>query len=52
MVLTLARPGADEPETAWQDTVQAGLDKLGAFDPRDPIEAMLAIQHRRQCRIA
>jgi hypothetical protein len=44
MVLTLARPGADEPETAWQDTVQAGLDKLGAFDPRDPIETMLAIQ--------
>ncbi len=44
MVLTLARPGADAPETAWQEVVQAGLDKLGAFDPRDPIEAMLAIQ--------
>jgi hypothetical protein len=44
MVLTLARPGADEPETAWRDTVQGGLDKLGALDPRDPIEAMLAVQ--------
>jgi hypothetical protein len=44
MVLTLARPGEDEPETAWQDTVQGGLDKLGALDPPDPIEAMLAIQ--------
>src|ERR1039458_5199299 len=44
MVPTLARPPADAPETAWQDTVQAGLDKLGAFDPRDAIETMLAIQ--------
>ena len=44
MVLTLARPGEDEPETAWQDVVQGGLDKLGELDPRDAIEAMLAIQ--------
>ena len=44
MVLTLARPCGDAPETAWQEVVQAGLDKLGAFDPRDAIEAMLAIQ--------
>ena len=44
MALTLARPGADEPETAWQDCVQGGLDKLGALDPRDAVEAMLAIQ--------
>ena len=44
MVLTLARPRADAPETAWQEVVQTGLDRLGALDPRDPIEAMLAIQ--------
>jgi hypothetical protein len=44
MVLTLARPPADAPESAWQEVVQAGLDTLGAFDPRDPIESMLAIQ--------
>jgi hypothetical protein len=44
LVLTLARPPADAPETAWQDVVQAGLDRLGTLDPRDPMEAMLAIQ--------
>src|SRR5271154_1707062 len=44
MVLTLARPPADAPESAWQEVVQTGLDRLGALDPRDPIEAMLAIQ--------
>jgi hypothetical protein len=44
MVLTLARPPADAQESAWQEVVQAGLDKLGALDPRDAIEAMLAIQ--------
>jgi hypothetical protein len=44
MVLTLARPPADAPESAWQEVVQAGLNKLGALAPRDPIEAMLAIQ--------
>ncbi len=44
MVLTLARPAADAPESAWQEVVQAGLDALGVFDPRDAIEAMLAIQ--------
>jgi len=44
MVLTLARPGEDEPESAWQEVVQGGLDKLGELDPRDALEAMLAIQ--------
>jgi hypothetical protein len=44
MVLTLARPPAGAPETAWQQVVQDGLDELAALDPRDPIEAMLAIQ--------
>ena len=44
MVLTLARPPAGAPEGAWQEVVQTGLDRLGALDPRDPIEAMLAIQ--------
>jgi hypothetical protein len=44
MVLTLARPSDDEPETAWQEVVQGGLDKLGELDPRDALEAMLAIQ--------
>src|SRR5271165_503766 len=43
MVLTLPRPGPDEPEAAWQETVQGGLDKLGTLDPRDPVEAELAI---------
>src|SRR5271165_4693729 len=43
MVLTLARPPADAPESAWQEVVQSGLDKLGELDPRDAIEAMLAI---------
>jgi hypothetical protein len=40
MVLTLPRPAAD---TAWQDAVQDALDKLGALNPGDAIEAMLAI---------
>jgi hypothetical protein len=44
MALSLPRPPADAAETAWQDMVQGGLDKLGTLDPRDPIEAMLAIQ--------
>jgi hypothetical protein len=44
MVLTLPRPPADAPETAWQEAVQAGLDELEVLDPRDAIEAMLAIQ--------
>src|SRR5271165_5278570 len=44
MVLTLARPGEDAPESAWQEVVQGGLDKLGELDPRDALEAMLAIQ--------
>ena len=44
MVLTLARPAADAPESAWQEVVQVALDRLGQLDPRDAIEAMLAIQ--------
>jgi len=44
MVLTLARPGEDAPESAWQAVVQGGLDKLGELDPRDALETMLAIQ--------
>ena len=44
LVLTLSRPGEDEPESAWQETVQVALDRLGELDPRDPLEAMLAIQ--------
>ena len=44
LVLTLARTPADAPESAWQEVVQGGLDRLGTLDPRDPIEAMLAIQ--------
>jgi hypothetical protein len=43
MVLTLARPAADAPETTWTAVVQDGLDKLGTLDPHDSIEAMLAI---------
>src|SRR5208282_2671387 len=39
----LPRPGADAPDTAWQAAVQDSLDKLAALDPRDAIEAMLAI---------
>jgi hypothetical protein len=44
MALALPRPGADEPETAWQEVVQGGLDTLGMLDPRDALEATLAIQ--------
>ena len=43
MVLTLPRPADDAPDTAWQDAVQDSLDKLGALNPGDAIEAMLAI---------
>src|SRR5580698_8285919 len=43
MVLTLPRPAADAPDIAWQDAVQDSLDKLGALNPGDAIEAMLAI---------
>ena len=43
MVLTLSRPRAGVPDSAWQDAVQDALDKLDALDPRDAIEAMLAI---------
>jgi hypothetical protein len=43
MVFTLPRPGADEPATVWQEVVQGGLDKLATLDPRDPMEATLAI---------
>lgn len=43
MVLTLARPAADAPDTVWQAVVQDGLDTLAALDPRDPVEAKVAI---------
>jgi hypothetical protein len=43
MARTLARPPADAPDKVWQNGVQDGLDKLGAFDPRDAVEAMFAI---------
>ena len=43
MVLTLPRPPADAPETAWQEVVQAGLDRLDALDPRDALQTMLAV---------
>jgi hypothetical protein len=43
MVLTLPRPAADAPDTAWQDAVQESLDKPSALNPCDAIEAMLAI---------
>src|SRR5208283_2661591 len=59
MVLTLPRPGAEEPETAWQEVVQGGLDTIGVLDPRDALEATLAIQFialnaaaRDACRLA
>src|SRR5580704_15480076 len=44
MAFTLPRPGDDEPESAWQDELQVALDTLAALDPRNPIEAILAIQ--------
>ncbi len=44
LVLALARPAADAPDAAWQAVVQDGLDTLAAFDPRDPIEALYAVQ--------
>ena len=44
MVQALPRPPAGAPETAWQEVVRGGLDQLEALDPRDAIEAMLAIQ--------
>ena len=43
MVLALPRPDPDDPDAAWQDAVQDSLDKVAALDPRDAIEAMLAI---------
>jgi hypothetical protein len=44
MVLTLPRPPAEAPASAWQETVRTGLDNLDTLDPHDAIEAMLAIQ--------
>jgi hypothetical protein len=43
MVLTLLRPPADAPETAWLEVVQGGLDRLEALDPRDALQTMLAV---------
>jgi hypothetical protein len=42
-VRTLPRPSADAPASAWRDAAQAGLDKLGALDPHDAAQAMLAM---------
>jgi len=42
-VLALPRPAAEAADAAWQEVVQHALDQLGALDPRDAIEAMLAI---------
>ena len=47
MVLTLPRPPADVPETAWQEVVQGGLDRLEALDPRDALQTMLAVHGDR-----
>jgi len=44
MARTLRRPDADAPESTWQDVVDAAMTQLGALGPRDPIEAMLAMQ--------
>ena len=44
LALTLPRPPADAPETAWQEVVRDGLDALGGLDPRDAVQAMLAVQ--------
>jgi hypothetical protein len=43
MVLTLPRPPADAPATAWQEVVQGGLDRLGVLDPRDALQTKLAV---------
>jgi hypothetical protein len=44
MAQTLRRPDADAPADTWQDMVDAAMTQLGALGPRDPIEAMLAVQ--------
>ena len=44
MAFTLPRPGDDEPESVWHEELQVALDTLAALDPRNPIEAFLAIQ--------
>jgi hypothetical protein len=43
MVLTLPRPPADAPETAWQAEVQGGLDTISVLDPRNALEATLVV---------
>jgi hypothetical protein len=44
MAFTLPRPGDEEPESAWQEEVEAALDILAALDPHNPIELILALQ--------
>jgi hypothetical protein len=44
MVHTLSQPQAQDPASIWQAVVHAALGQLGTLDPRDPIEAMLAVQ--------
>jgi hypothetical protein len=45
LVLTLPRPAPDEPQSAWQQTVQDALDILGRLNPRDALETFLAVQY-------
>ena len=44
LVGTLPRPAADAPPAAWAAVAQAGLESLDALAPRDPFEALLAVQ--------
>ncbi len=44
LTLSLPRPAAEEPAAVWQQTVQTGLDLLTMLNPRNALEAFLAIQ--------
>jgi len=44
LVGTLPRPAADAPPAAWAAAAQAGVESLDALGPRDPFEALLAVQ--------
>jgi hypothetical protein len=44
LVLTLPRPGPDAPAGVWQQVAQAALGELGALDPRDALETLLAVR--------
>jgi hypothetical protein len=43
LVLALPRPPADAPATGWLEVVQGGHGRLGALDPRDALQTMLAV---------